>query len=199
MFDRQPEAELTRRQFLASAAVAAGGGTLLALLRPARASHVAAPVAPGMVPYVTVILFSDAGVRLKSERTQKVVKSEDEWKKQLSPRAFDVTRHGDTEFAFSGEYWNLHDKGIFRCVCCGTALFSSENKFDSGTGWPSFWQPIAEENVIGARERHRSADDSEVQCRLCDAHLGDLFFDGPDPTGLRYCIDSVALHFIKAS
>jgi peptide-methionine (R)-S-oxide reductase len=201
MFDRDAGTDLTRRGFLATAMYAVGGGALFTLIRPSGRLRVPVVAAGGLgaAPLVTIVEFSDAGVKLKTERVQKIVKTEEEWRKQLSPLAFSVTRHGDTEFAFSGEFWNLHEKGIFRCICCDTALFSSDNKFDSGTGWPSFWKPMAEENVLGARERHRSADDSEVQCRRCDAHLGDLFFDGPDPTGLRYCIDSVALRFAKAT
>ena len=96
---------------------------------------------------VTIVQFSDSGQRLQKVRVPKVVKSDDEWRKQLSPGQFDITRHADTEIAFSGKYWNLHDKGLYRCICCDNALFSSETKFESGTGWPSFWQPIAPENV----------------------------------------------------
>ena len=116
---------------------------------------------------------------------------------QLSPLAFHITREAGTERAFTGAYWNLHDKGLFRCVCCDTALFSSAAKFDSGTGWPSFWQPMAEENVHHGKPSGGYTD-SEVTCIRCDAHLGDLFDDGPRPTGLRYCIDSVALRFVKS-
>ena len=96
---------------------------------------------------VTIVQFSDSGQRLQKVRVPKVVKSDDEWRKQLSPGEFDITRHADTEIAFSGKYWNLHDKGLYRCICCDNALFSSDTKFESGTGWPSFWQPIAAENV----------------------------------------------------
>ena len=145
---------------------------------------------------VTIVEFGANGDRLGSRRVPKVAKSESEWRKQLSPIAFEVARLRRTERPFSGAYWDLHEKGLFRCICCDTALFSSAVKFDSGTGWPSFWQPIAEENV------HHGAPssgytDSEVTCRRCDAHLGDLFNDGPKPTGLRYCIDSVSLRFVK--
>ena len=145
---------------------------------------------------VLIAQFSDAGDRLNIVRVPKIVKSDDEWQRQLSALAFEVTRRGGTERPFSGAFWNLHEKGMFRCVCCDTALFSSAAKFDSGTGWPSYWQPIAEENV-----QHGAASpgdvESEVTCRRCDAHLGDLFSDGPRPTGLRYCIDSVSLRFVK--
>ncbi|MDB4917335.1 MAG: methionine-R-sulfoxide reductase [Gemmatimonadetes bacterium] len=147
---------------------------------------------------VTIVLFSDAGVRGEKVTVPKVVKTDSEWQRQLSPLAFEVARHAGTERSFSGAYWNLHEKGIFRCICCDTALFSSAAKFDSGTGWPSFWQPIAAENVVGPRAQHVDADASEACCRRCDAHLGDIFEDGPKPTGLRYCIDSVSLRFVKA-
>ena len=108
----------------------------------------------------------------------------------------EIRRSQRTERPFSGEYWNLHAQGLFRCVCCDTALFSSAAKFDSGTGWPSYWEPIAEENVVHGAPSSGFTN-SEVKCRRCDAHLGDLFDDGPKPTGLRYCIDSVSLRFVK--
>ena len=101
----------------------------------------------GPPPDVTIVQFSDSGERLKTVKVPKVVKSEAEWKQQLSANAFDITRHADTEFAFSGQYWNLHDNGLYRCICCDNALFSSKTKFESGTGWPSFWAPVAKENV----------------------------------------------------
>jgi len=147
---------------------------------------------------VTIVQFTDRGERIGSVKVSKVVKSDDEWRKQLAPQAYQITRLAGTEPAFTGAYWDLHDKGLFRCICCDTPLFSSAHKFDAGTGWPSFWQPIAEENVHHGAPSHGYTD-SGVTCRRCDAHLGDLFDDGPHPTGLRYCIDSVALRFIKAS
>jgi peptide-methionine (R)-S-oxide reductase len=171
---------ITRREFIVAA-------TLAACSRPRRA-------APGDVD---IVQFTDTGERLGTARVAKVVKSDAEWRRQLSPLAFQVARQGGTERPFSGAYWNLHEKGIFRCICCGTALFSSAAKFDSGTGWPSFTKPIAEENVNHGKPSGGFTE-SEVTCRRCDAHLGDLFGDGPPPTGLRYCIDSVSLRFVKA-
>ena len=145
---------------------------------------------------VTIVQFSDTGERQGKARVAKVVKSSTEWERLLSPLAYEVAREGSTEVPFTGAYWNFHERGLFRCICCENALFSSADKFDSGTGWPSFSAPIAEENVVHGKPS-QGYTESEVKCVRCDAHLGDLFDDGPRPTGLRYCIDSVSLRFIK--
>ena len=191
---------LQRRAFVATSMATLAGLALWQWRKPAvlrAASAAAGEQAVGQPKEVTVVLFSEAGERLKQVRVARVVKTEDEWRKQLGENAFDITRHADTEFAFSGKYWNLHEKGLYRCICCDNALFSSATKFESGTGWPSFWAPVAAENVTEIRDTTLGMVRTAVACTECDAHLGHVFDDGPEPTHLRYCMNSASLRFVK--
>jgi peptide-methionine (R)-S-oxide reductase len=192
--DREGVKSLQRRAFLTSLAAAVGGLALWSWRMRRPAAVRAAAAQPGEV---TVVLFSDSGQRLKKVQVARVIKTADEWRKQLPAGAFDITRNADTEIAFTGQYWNQHEKGIYRCICCGNALFDSSTKFDSGTGWPSFWAPIASENVTEIRDTTFGMVRTAVSCTECDAHLGHVFDDGPEPTGLRYCMNSASLRFVR--
>jgi len=129
--------------------------------------------------------------------SDKIIRSDQEWRKLLTPEQYRITRKKGTEQAFSGNYYNFKGKGIYLCVCCGNDLFSSETKFDSGSGWPSFWSPISEKSIITAEDSSFLMKRTEVLCRKCDAHLGHVFEDGPPPSGLRYCINSDSLKFLE--
>ena len=184
----------SRRSFLLTSAAAFAGAGLLA-----RYSGVfAAETIMGKPGKVSIQRFTDLGKSIGIEEVDKVVKTEAEWKALLASApqpdvTFNVTRQEGTEYPFTGPNWDNHAAGLYRCICCDNALYTNETKFDSRTGWPSFWQPIAKENVVeGVAEQ----GGHEVSCALCDAHLGHVFNDGPQPTGLRYCMDGVAMRFI---
>lgn len=145
---------------------------------------------------VELALFLNTGKSEGVVRIHKLVRPDNDWHRDLNPDAYAITRRKATEFAFSNRYWNNHERGIYRCICCGSALFRSQDKFDSGTGWPSFTAPIAPTNIYTATDSSLSVARTEVLCRKCDAHLGHVFEDGPPPTGLRYCTNSGALRFI---
>lgn len=145
---------------------------------------------------VSVEIFSAVGKSEKIVSIPKVIKTDEQWSKQLSVQSFKVARRSGTERAFSGEYAKSHGDGLYRCICCANALFDSKTKYESGTGWPSFWQAISSLNVIKSSDRSFGMQRDEISCKLCDAHLGHVFDDGPKPTGLRYCMNSVSLNFV---
>lgn len=129
--------------------------------------------------------------------SSRVIKTDAEWRRLLTPEQYHVTREQGTERAYTGATWNNHEQGMYQCICCGNDLYSSEQKYESGTGWPSFWQPIAPENITTRADNTLFSKRTEVRCARCDAHLGHVFDDGPKPTGLRYCMNSAAMKFVK--
>ena len=185
----------SRRAFLITSASACGALALWSLQSPKAAS--AAGSGSKTSGMVTIVEFAANGKKTGKEELARLVKTDAEWQKLLSPISYQVTRQAGTERPYTGATWNLHDRGLFRCICCDTAVFSSDTKFESGTGWPSFWEPIAKENVVQNTDQSLGMERTAVSCRLCDAHLGHVFDDGPQPTGLRYCMNSAAMHFVK--
>ncbi len=167
------------------------GGAAVVLSRVGRSSAV------GSEQNVGIIDFDDSGSKLGPAVRKRVVHSDGDWRRRLTPAQYWSARRGSTDTPFTGTYYQLEAAGLFRCVCCGNALFSSSAKFDSGTGWPSFSAPAAADNIQTQNDNSLPEKRVEVRCRLCDAHLGHVFDDGPPPTGLRYCINESALRFVQ--
>jgi peptide-methionine (R)-S-oxide reductase len=188
--------QMTRRIFIAGGATVAASLAVLAMRKaPGVEASTEVHGTPGEV---TIINFSNDGKSLGTQTVAKIVKTDGEWRQQLGKNSFEISRQADTEMPYSGVSLNEHSQGVFRCVCCDTALFNSQTKFDSGTGWPSFWAPIAKENVVEVSDTSLGIGRTEVKCVRCEGHLGHVFDDGPPPTGLRYCMNSASMRFMKA-